>query len=344
LVESVVDVLRAQIGDGRWIDFLPGERLLCHELQVSRPTLRLALKVLERDGCVSAEHGRKRRINLKPNPRAKGTVSNVIALLAPVSLDALPPFVLFWIDEVRSHLAKVGHHLEFHVSSACAAQQPDRALDVLVQSNPAALWILLLSSHSVQRWFAEHQVPCLVTGSCAPGAKIPSIDIDYRAACRHAAGMFHQRGHQQLALVIPSDGLAGDADSEAGFVEGCSTGPQPLVLRHDGSRENLIRKLQGALRLNTPPTGFLVARAGHVLTVVSYLMQTGARLPDEFGVISRDDEPFLDFMSPTIARYKINRVTFARRLARTVLQMVRSGSGSTHPIRLIPNLVTGGTL
>ncbi|MCC5841678.1 MAG: substrate-binding domain-containing protein [Opitutales bacterium] len=344
LVESVVDVLIAQINSGRWVDYLPGERILCHELQVSRPTLRQALKTLEREGRITGEHGKKRRITNDGDADTDNVSNKTIALLSPLHLDALPPFVLFWIDELRSHLAKVGQHLEFHTSSACAAQHPERALEGIVQSNPANLWILLLSSYNVQRWFCEHRIPALITGSCAPDVRLPSIDVDYRAACRHAAGVFHQRGHQQLALIIPAEGLAGDAESEAGFLEGCKNGTAPLIIRHDGTREHLIRKLEAAFRQKTPPNGFLVARAGHALTVISYLMQRGARIPQECAVISRDDEPFLDFMTPTMARYNTDRVAFARRLSRTVLQMVRAKSLPPHPIRLIPNLVDGGTV
>ncbi len=345
LVESVVAVLNAQIASGRWVDSLPCERNLCHELQVSRPTLRQALKILENQGRITAGHGKKRRIlQIADSISQTATESHVIALLSPVSLDALPQFALFWIDELRSHLAKVGQQLEFHASSTCAAHHPERALERIVRSNPASLWILLLSSHNVQQWFAKSHIPCILAGSCAADIQLPSIDVDYRAACRHAAGVFHQRGHKNLALVLPSEGLVGDAESETGFVQGCRNHPAPMILRHDGTRENLVRRLECALRQKTPPTAFLVARAGHALTVLTFLMGQGTRFPEDCAVISRDNEPFLDFVTPSVARYRADRHAFARRLSRVILQMVRGGSIPPRPIRLIPNLVTGGTV
>jgi len=342
LVESVIEVLREQMDAGRWLDLLPGERRLCNELEVSRPTLRLALEALQREGRLTVEQGRRRRILEKPRESAGNP--DVIAMLSPLALEALPPFVLFWLDELRTHLAKVGQRLEFQVSSACSVQQPERVLETLVQSSPAALWILLLSTQSVQHWFEARGVPCLVAGSTAPDVRLPSIDIDYRAACRHAVGVFRSRGHERVALVVPVSGSWGDMESENGFFEGCVAGPAPLVIRHDGTREGLLRRLETSMRQRRPPTGFLVARAAHTLTVLSFLLQRGLAVPAQYAVISRDNEPFLDYVTPTVAHYRTDRTLFARRLMRAITQIQQSGQSPARPIRLIPELVMGETV
>lgn len=344
LVESVVQLMKDQISAGRWIDHLPGERTLSHDLQVSRPTLRQALKILEQQAWISSEHGKKRTIVSYQQVNRIPEKTQVIALLTPVSLDALPPFVLFWIDEIRTNLAKVGHRLELHVSSVFASMHPERVVDGIVRNNRASLWILLLSSYSLQRWFYERQIPCITAGSCLPEFKMPSIDINYRAACRHAAGAFHQKGHKQLAVVIPNEGLTGDAESELGFVEGCRNHLAPMILRHDGTRDDIIRKLEGALQRKTPPTAFLVARAGHTLTVLSFLLSKGAAFNGDYALIARDNEAFLNFLTPSVARYRADRHAFARRFSRAIMQVARGGSLPPKPIRLIPTLQAGSSL
>jgi LacI family transcriptional regulator len=344
LAESAAQVLLAQLDSGRWTEFLPGERELCEEFQISRPTLRQALKVLEREGRVEVSQGRRRRIIARRGRRIPVARQKVIGLLSPFTLKALPPFVLFWIDEVRSNLAKVGYRLEFHASGrASAAGPPDRALEQVVYTAPASLWILLLSTPASQQWFREHNLPCLVAGSCAPEMQLPSVDIDYRAASHHAVGVFRRRGHECLALVVPASGAGGDADSESGLCAAAANGPPPVILRHDGTRAGIVRSLEGALRLTTPPTGFLVARSAHALTVLTLLMQRGRRLPGEAAVISRDDDYFLDFVTPRIARYSGDPALFSRHVFHTALQMVRSGPAPSKPIRLMPTFNPGET-
>ena len=50
LVASVVDSLRQSITEGEWKDFLPGERSLCVQLQISRSTLKRKLAEMKRAG------------------------------------------------------------------------------------------------------------------------------------------------------------------------------------------------------------------------------------------------------------------------------------------------------
>jgi hypothetical protein len=52
LIVQAVLWLRQALADRVWRDHLPGEREFCEQVGVSRPTLRLALAQIERDGLV----------------------------------------------------------------------------------------------------------------------------------------------------------------------------------------------------------------------------------------------------------------------------------------------------
>lgn len=344
LAETAAQTLLAQLDSGQWTKFLPGERVLCEELQISRPTLRLALQVLERKGRLEVTQGRQRRIIGSRTGGLPKVGRQVIGMLSSVPMQALPPFVLCWIDEVRSDLAKAGYRLEFHSHAVGTACHAGRILERLVHGAAASVWILLLEAPAVQHWFQSRKLPCLVAGSCAPGISLSSVDIDYRATCRHAAGVFRRSGHDRLALVIPAGGLGGDAQSEAGFGEGTAAGPSPLILRHDGTPGDILRHLESSLRVSSPPTGFLVARSAHMLSVLTWLLRRGCRMPSGAAVISRDDDAFLDFVTPHVARYRSHPVTFARRVSHAVLQMAASGTAPQRPIRLMPRFLPGETV
>ena len=78
LVESAVQVLISRLDSGRWVGFLPGERALCEELQISRPTLRKALEVLEREGRVEVTQGRRRCITGGQANKKPSVLKNII--------------------------------------------------------------------------------------------------------------------------------------------------------------------------------------------------------------------------------------------------------------------------
>lgn len=346
LITHSADFLREAVARGEWQDFLPSERTLCMRLRISRPTLRAVLVQLEREGVLSAVENKKRRV-LAAGGATRGTARpSLIALLTPVPAQSMPPFVLFWMDALRELLAEAGHQLEVHTSPHCYIAKPGGSLKKLTQRVQAATWVLFRSTAAVQRWFLDQGMPVVIAGSCAKGVALPSVDIDYRAACRHAATMLQQKGHQRIALLLPDSTHGGDTESELGFQEAlaASSGGEYSVVRHRESAEQVVQHLEAALRRRPAPTALLVARSIHTLTVVTHLLREGHKLPRDFAVVSRDDDAFLDHVVPRITRYAADPAKFARRLSRLVIELAQTGHTSTTPVRLMPDLKRGETV
>jgi LacI family transcriptional regulator len=269
-------------------------------------------------------------------------------MLSPVPLRALPPFVMYWVDEFREQISAAGCPLELHVSRTVYATRPARALESLVRRASASAWALYLSTDAMQRWFQERGLPCLVAGSCVADVKLPSVDVDYRAACRHATGVLVARGCKHPALVLPCGDYAGDRDSEAGFREAwqrsSATSGEPHIDHHDGTVKGLCSHLDAALGKTPRADGFIVARSGHALTTLTHLSLRGVLVPQDVAVISRDDDAFLDFAVPTVARYASDPAQFARRLSRVATQLVQQGVSPNRAVRLMPRYVAGETV
>lgn len=345
LITHSADFLREALLRGEWTEFLPSERTLCSRLRISRPTLRAVLVQLEREGVISAVENKKRRITASKATKRNTTRSSLIALLTPVPAQLMPPFVLFWVDALRELLAEAGYQLEVHASPHCFTAKPAGGLKKLTQRVQPAAWVLFRSTSAMQHWFAEQGMPAIIAGSCADEIELPSVDIDYRATCRHAAAMLKQKGHKHIALLLPDSSHGGDVESEHGFHEAlAATDASPLVLRHHESTTQLIEQLDDALRRKPVPTAFLVARSSHVLTVITHLLRLGHKLPRDFAVVSRDDDAFLDHVVPRITRYAADPTKFARRLSRLVLELGQTGHTSVKPVRLMPNLKRGETV
>lgn len=345
LITHSADFLRDALQRGDWTDFLPSERILCSRLRISRPTLRAVLTHLERKGAISPVENKKRRIVMAKTVRRTLSRSRMIALLSPVPAQLMPPFVLFWLDALRELLADAGYQLEVHTSPHCFAAKPAGVLKKLTQRVNIAAWVLFRSTAAMQRWFSDQGLPAVIAGSCAKDIALPSVDIDYRAACRHAATMLRQKGHRRIALLLPGSTHGGDVESEHGFQETLQAdSATPTVLRHQESAADLSHCLDEALRAKPAPTAFLVARSIHTLTVITHLLRHGHRLPRDFAVVSRDDDAFLDHVVPRVTRYAADPAKFARRLSKLVLELAQTGRTSTKPVRLMPDLKRGETV
>jgi DNA-binding LacI/PurR family transcriptional regulator len=346
LASQTVQSLRDAIVAGHWQGYLPGERELCARLRVSRQTLRTALEELQREGWLEVADRKRRRIKPNRAPQGAAPHSKVIAGLSIKPLLAMSASSIVMVDELRDHLTRAGFSLQLHVSPACFSAHPARALDALTARSPAAAWILFGSLEPMQAWFIRHQVPCLVAGSCAPGVALPSIDIDYRAACRHAGGLLRRNGHRRVAFIRTDAAYGGDADSEEGLRESMSGDPAASlqVVRHNGTAAHLMALFDKALKSAQPPTACVVARCAHALTVVTHLLRQGKRIPEDLAVISRDDDAYLEHVTPDVTRYSVNQLQFARRVSAAARELAESGTLPPRAMRLMPKLVRGETV
>jgi len=74
------------------------------------------------------------------------------------------------------------------------------------------------------------------------------------------------------------------------------------------------------------------------------LSRRSVKVPQDMALISRDDDPVLQHVVPTVARYATDPALFARKLCRIVLEVSRSGVIRPRDHRLIPRFLPGETL
>jgi DNA-binding LacI/PurR family transcriptional regulator len=348
LVAQTARILQEEMLAGRWRHLLPGEHELCGLLHVSRVTLRGALSQLERQGLLRVGQGRRREIILPDKAPPTAAQENRVILLTPAPLQALPGFAVFWIDGLREQLGDVGFHLEIHVNRIAYTTRNPHHLNQLTGSVRPAAWVLYQSTHQMQKHFADQKLPCVITGSRHPGIELPGVDTDYKATCRHAAGLFRAKGHTHMVLLNPETGTGGELESEQGFLEaanGRDIGTQAgTILRHDGTVKGICTRLDSLLRKPNPPTAILVSRPMHALTTLGHLMRKGIKVPGDVALISRDDDFFLDHAIPSVARYSSNPRAFAQKVSKLATDLAREGRLAPTDNRLMPRFVKGDTL
>lgn len=348
LVSQTASLLCAEIEQGTWGEWLPGERILCESLQVSRNTLRAALTQLKRDGVVRPDHGTGNRILKRPKVPPSGLKAHDVGLLTPEAIERLRPSMTLWIDELRAMLSERECRLHVFHGPQYFRSNPASALEKLVSQHPHGCWILALSERASQEWFAKQGLPCVVAGSVHEEVDLPFRDLDHRAICRHAAGVMLGHGHRKVALLIQNALRAGDLESEAGFTEGIRDSPhreaEVAVVYHNASVKGIMSAMRRLMGQKAPPTALLVANAYHYLTVIGCLTQMGWRVPQDVSVVSRDEDPFLSFLVPTPTRYEASPMTMAKALLRPLIEGLEGGVITQRAHRFMPNFIRGETL
>jgi LacI family transcriptional regulator len=338
LSSQAATVLRAEIEAGAWGERLPGERLLAERLGVSRPTLRAALDSLAGEGWLKRRQGLPTRVLRGGSTTAERAA--VVRVLTPVPLREMPPLTVCWLDELRERLGTAGHSLELVVRPVPSNGRAGRVLAHLERSHPGGVWILHLAPEALQRAFAARGLPALIAGSAAAGVALPSVDLDYRAVCRHAAGLLRAKGRRRPVLLLPDTAAPGDAESAQGFLEGF---PGARVLRHDGTAAGLCHQVRNACGGRQGADAFVVGRSAHALTVLTHLLGEGQRVPRDVSLIARDGDAFLAHAVPAPARYASDPRSWAATVTRLVLRLAE-GVRTRSQHRLMPDFVAGGTL
>ncbi|MBL9216028.1 MAG: substrate-binding domain-containing protein [Opitutaceae bacterium] len=341
--------IRQAIEQGTWSDYLPSERRLCELFQVSRPTIRGALRALAKAGYVDIGHGRRTRL-LARHRRQEDGQGRVVGLVVQEELAYISSNVHQMVSRIQLLLAEHGIPVEMLVCLASGARAQRRKLEAFLHQHRVFCCVLLSASDNVKRWFVEHSFPALVLGSCDASIPLPSIDIDFRSISHHAAGVFLRHGHRRLAMIMRNTNKGGDNVSAEGFEEAVArwnaTAREPasaVVVQHNGTTRNLIARLDALFNSPTPPTALLVVRPMYVFVVLVYLLQRGLAVPGQVALIARDQDAVFEILSPAVAHYQIPQETFVHRVTRLALKLVNDGNLKAKQHLVVPEFIEGGT-
>jgi DNA-binding LacI/PurR family transcriptional regulator len=347
LIRTTEQVIIRELMKGRWKTFLPGERTLSEMLQVSRSTLRIALQRLETEGYIHTEHGRRRRISLKVQKRPVESATRIV-MLSPIPLEKIEPFVLLWLDHLRESLSKQKIILEIEVRSGCFSHAPSLALTRLTEEISDAIWLLFHSTREIQAWFAHRQLPHVVIGSVFEPGSSSLVDLDQQAVGRHAAGSFARLGHRNVAILLSKTEMAGKQACLRGFLQGKESSDNPLhidVMEHDETPRGIIQAVDRILALRPRPTAIFSAGGMQTVTLMMRLAQKEIRSPDDMAIISRDDDPVLDFVIPSPARFHRRPIDFSRLVFRQIKRLLSfPGEKKCRALRIFPEFSPHATL
>ena len=255
--DQVAAHLRAGIDAARWTRELPSEAELCRELHVSRDTVRKAIAQLVRERWITpGGHGCRHRIRKRARVR-KLPAGAIVRVLTPFPLHSLGSVHHVVLDHLAERLGPAGLRIEFEHRPALFTRYHPAELKRLDALPDTGAWLLFYATEPMQRWFAARERPCMVIGRAHEGVALPCIYPDTQATARHAAGLFHQRGHRELVFLIAELTSFGDRLGSAAFVEQARRhGAKARIITHTGKPSDLRRILAEITAMRPRPTGF----------------------------------------------------------------------------------------
>ena len=325
LAQQAATLIRARIEAGEWREVLPGETQLAAALDISRPTVRKALEILtEREILVAPKKGKARR--LRESVGTGVLRSAVVNVLLPVPLHEMTPGYQGGIGQLRERLLARGREVGLVVGTrAWHGERSGTHLEAILGHHPAAAWVIIDPTPSMEAWLEQHRIPCVCVGGTYQH-HLPRVGSEGNLTIRRAARLLLDLGHRRI--VYPVHGTYGEqmaAHFRVALEESAVVWNESFhALRWRGHASNLFPLLERLFARPEPPTAFITLGLFNLLPLVTWLGSRRLRIPDEVSVVHILNDPLLDSFHPSLTRFtsrreKLNRATveFVDRLMRT---------------------------
>jgi DNA-binding LacI/PurR family transcriptional regulator/biotin operon repressor len=344
LRNDVLAAIKSNIAKGVWAHSLPSERQLTDQYQISRGTLRYALKNLQEDGIIKAVAGSGYLITkqLKPEPKMPSSIS--IGILIGSLQGAVEARSTPWIPALQQRVAKRGWNLHLHEGIPEISRSPESGLRKLFKTTNHSCWLLVRCREQVQKTFDKQGIPAIICGSPYDGIELPNIDLNYQAIGRHAAGLLLSKGHRRIGYVRSRNLFPGDEECYKSFKETISkstTRASIKLIRYSNDYYNYAQTLKQVKDRENPLTALFIDSPFQFLSIFTQALQAGIKIPEELSLISRHESDFLNHLKPTPACYEFNARERAHKIHQALEARIQGDTLRHHQTLLIPEYLAG---
>ncbi|HET7881493.1 MAG TPA: LacI family DNA-binding transcriptional regulator [Acetobacteraceae bacterium] len=291
-----------------------------------------------------------RRTGYTPNSAARTLRARRTMLVLVVVPDIANPFfsdVLRGIDDGLSQ-----HGYGFLIGNLGNSRSKEPQLANIALSGQVD-GVLLLNGRIPQggrHSLSAGDIPMVAVCEAIPGAPIPQVEVENRAAARRAVAHLAALGHRHIAyLAGPADNIL-EHERRTGFCEGLADAAIP---RHDArfypgdfTFDAGVVAAAEFLSLRQRPTAAFAANDEMAIGFVKRIRSDGLAVPDDISVVGFDGIEFADFVEPTLTTFRQPRRELGYYGASLLVQAMRGEAidpARSHLRLPVPLLERGST-
>lgn len=333
--EKTLGILRTYVGEHQAEEAvkIPSERELAKSLEVSRVSIRTALKKLVEDGLLTQTQGRGTYITPRPKPVA-------LHILCPPGIRKTDPFYNKFLVEITREAAI--RQLYLYVID------PDKLLDN--KEGAPLITIGIIDWELIDRLDDIYKTIISIQ-DFSNNPKAVHLMFDDYAIGKSAGELLLQMGHERImqlsgpekypSAVLRRQGFR-DSVVENGGDSGCSCIEYCAKMNLGGgysAAEFLLKELSRA----EWPTGIFAANDSMALGFILRLKEAGVEVPGEISVIGCDDIQLAAEFEPGLTTFNLDMKLIVNEIF-TMLMRQNSGASWSGRIMIPAKLVQRDSL
>jgi LacI family transcriptional regulator len=317
-------------------------RVLNDHPRVSDATRRRVFRVAE-------------RLGYEPHASAQSLARQRTRLIAAVVPMLTSYFFMEVIRGLQDRLAESGFDLLVHASRS--VDDVDRPLERALQRGRSDGLLLVSTPLTVARAarLSRSHTPVVLVDSYHPD--FDSVSVDNRRGGYEATRHLIERGHQRVALIMPSPASVPAAERRAGYTDALAEANLPiderLVFATEGDDSHGYTRRAGyeamlkllELPADQRPTGIFVAADVMALGAHRAAREAGLDIPRDLAIVGFDDVEPSAYVGLTTLRqpmYEMGQLAIAK-LLRRLREPGLPPSHTTFAPRLVVRQSTGET-